>query len=347
MEIHHLCAALKQRVSVALLEASDREEMTEVVIAAFYELARTVLPLLGAPGRSREYLARQGAVLEMVTFLAMPLIRGGVEARRGVAVLAEIGEGCLDPLVKKKLTVYAHELLAKSGGRRVETPAGRGGTRLCWLLLPVAALLLVLYRYAPSAVPAAAPQGRASAASSLPEAGPSLPALPVEAPQPAPPRSDEVAVRGRGEETVGEEGGAGERPSPQARTEWITRVRIVNRQVLVPVTLKNGAENVTVQLVLDTGASRTVIHDALAVRLRIDPRLAKPAVSEVADGRVIRSRIARIDSLSVGPFLLAPAELELIAYTGADGVRDGLLGMDFLGLHRYQIDMERALIRWF
>jgi hypothetical protein len=39
--------------------------------------------------------------------------------------------------------------------------------------------------------------------------------------------------------------------------------------------------------------------------------------------------------------------VDFIPYQGTEGLHDGLLGMDFLGKHRYQIDMEHELIRWF
>ena len=67
----------------------------------------------------------------------------------------------------------------------------------------------------------------------------------------------------------------------------------------------------------------------------------------MADGRLILSRIARVDAMLVGPYTLSSMELEFISYQGSERTHDGLLGMDFLGGHRYQIDMERELVRWF
>ena len=52
-----------------------------------------------------------------------------------------------------------------------------------------------------------------------------------------------------------------------------TKVKIANNQVLVPVLLKNGGETVKVELVLDTGSTRTSLHEGLVSRLRIDLRL--------------------------------------------------------------------------
>ncbi|HEY5513964.1 MAG TPA: retropepsin-like aspartic protease, partial [Geomonas sp.] len=295
---------------------------------------RSVLPELGLPGSSREYLERQGAVLDLISFIAIPLIRNCVQDSRGVAVLTEIGEGCLDPLLKKKFSVYAQELLAKSGSGAGNRPCRRWNWSLGLLGLGGAALL-PLYLASPGSV-------------SVPSRHAAAPALAVAA-QPA-----AVGPEGAGTGRVRAEPEAAPLTQPAAEVkggaspgEQTTKVRISNNQILVPVMIKNDGESIRVDLVLDTGSSRTAIHEELATRLRIDLRLAKASQSEVADGRVIRSRIATIDSLGVGPFAMTSAEVELIPYKGTEGVRDGLLGMDFLGKHRYQIDMEHELIRWF
>jgi hypothetical protein len=344
VEITRLCSLLKQRVSVELLEAADPQERSELLIAALYELSRSVLPLLGSPVRTREYLDRQAAVLDLVSFLCIGLIRGPEQARRGVAVLAEIGEGCQDPLLKKKFGIYAHELLAKCNSRQQQVQGKVKRRWLHWGVATLSAALLALYCSRPTPLPGGGSRELRSSVAAVPETDQS-PASASFAPS-----AGRAAVerRERNEEPPKQaERPAAETASTPAPQEMSTRIRIVNSQVLVPVLLKNGAEAVLLELVLDTGATRTVIHDAVAGRLQIDLRQARQAFSEVADGRVIRSRIVKIDSLGVGPFAMAPAELELIAYNGTEGARDGLLGMDFLGKHRYQIDMEHELIRWF
>lgn len=347
MEIHRLCAMIRQRVSVELLESLDAEERSQILIAALYELSRSVLPLLGPPRRSLEYLDRQGTVLDLISFIAIPLVRG--QERRGVAVLSELAEGCLDPLLKKKLTVYAHELLAKSNRPQAAAAAAVARRRRSWLLPAFSAAALLFY-LGWAAHPGKEPREGKNGAASVPRAGADATGI-KHGSEPVP-AADRLAGEGAASrQRSGESVGPAERRAAASGAaqpgDQVTAVRIVNNQVLVPVLLKNAGETVQVELVLDTGANRTVIHDTFAGRLQIDLRLAKGAMSEVADGRVIHSRVARIDSLSVGPFALAPVELELIAYTGREGVRDGLLGMDFLGRHRYQIDMEHELIRWF
>ena len=334
---------MKERVAFELLGASGAEARGVILIDALYQLSRSVLPELGLPGSSREYLERQGVVLDLISFIAIPLIRNCAQDSRGVAVLTEIGEGCLDPLLKKKFSVYAQELLAKTGSGAGNRPCRRWNWSLGLLGLGGAALTLYLASPGLVTVPS-----RRAAAPALAVATPPA-AYHAASYQPA-----AVGPEGAGTGRVRAEPEAAPLTQPAAEVkggaspgEQTTKVRISNNQILVPVIIKNDGESIRVDLVLDTGSSRTAIHEELAGRLRIDLRLAKASQSEVADGRVIRSRIATIDSLGVGPFAMTSAEVELIPYKGTEGVRDGLLGMDFLGKHRYQIDMEHELIRWF
>jgi hypothetical protein len=336
MDIHSLCNDMKEKVAADLLHARDPQEREDILIAALYELDRSVLTVLGPPKKTEEYLQRQAAVTDLVTFIAIPLIRNAGQRPRGVAVFTELGESCPDPLLKKKLAVYGQELLAKSsqqtGGAVISFP------RIFFISGLVALCLLLLYYCWPILIsqPDTTAPGMAAAPEPVrPPAQARLASAP--APADAPPQ-DAAAVAEKG----------GEEPrQPEKGQEQVTRVRVVNSQVLVPVLLKNGGQSVRVELVLDTGATRTAIHDTLVSRLRIDLRGAKLSQSELADGRIVTSRLARVDALQVGPFAMQSAELELISYKGSEGLHDGLLGMDFLGRHRYQIDVEHETIRWF
>jgi hypothetical protein len=339
MDIHRLCASLKEKVAAELQATADPLARGDILMAALYELDRSVLAELGLPKKTEEYLQKQAAVLDLITFIAIPLIRNAEQDRRGVAVLSELGETCPDPLLKKKLGVYAHELLVKSAPEEPKSPAlsfvrvffAAGMTSLFLFLLYCAWPMLWSQSDGGTTTVVAEPeplrpQAPAGVASALAPVG----ALSV----------DGAASRDRSSDEPRQQ----EKPAGQ---EQVTRVRVVSNQVLVPVLLKNGGESVRVELVLDTGATRTAIHDGLVPRLKIDLRNAKASQSELADGRIVTSRIARIDALQVGPFATPSAELEVIPYKGSEGIHDGLLGMDFLGKHRYQIDMEHETIRWY
>ena len=358
MAVHDLCGALKQRVTVELQRAHDPAARGEILIGALYEVSRSVLPELGAPRKQAEYRESQGAVLELITFLVIPLIRGGGHEPRGVTVLAEIAEGCPDPLLRKKLSVYAQQLLAKSKGDNETVSAERW---IPWLAGFIGVAVLALYLIWPHGEPPV--RHEVPAALPAPQAASGEPAAPKAAPRPPPAAGRPDAAAAGGPQRRDDEPGKTVRPAAEVRGgtaprsaasqealapgEQTTRVRIVNNQVLVPVTLKNGAATVRVELVLDTGATRTAIHERITRRLPIDLRTTKGSEALVADGRVVRSRIAKLDAVAVGPFVVASMEVELFPYHGDDTVHDGLLGMDFLGKHRYQIDMEHELIRWF
>lgn len=355
MDVQELCSAVKQKVAIELQGVIDPGERSEILVATFYELSRSVLPALGAPKKSQEYQEKQAAVLDLITFVAIPLIKCGAQEQRGVVVLSELAEGCLDPLLKKKLSVYAHELLAQSAKAAARLSTG-SKTRIPIALGSVAAAAVLL---AYLAWPTSEQQNRpkvltVSTTSPAPLHVPAAPKSPVnttlagvptkEGAGPVP-LTGEVEAR-KGDPPAAEVAAAASSKILPAQGEQLTRVRIINSQVLVPVTLKNGGATVRVELLLDTGATRTAIHEEITSRLPIDLRTAKHSQAMVADGRTIKSRIAKIDSLVVGPFAMASMELELIPYHG-ESMHDGLLGMDFLGKHRYQIDMEHEVIRWF
>jgi hypothetical protein len=344
VDVQLRCEELKERVGSELQVTHNPDERAEILIAALYELSRKVLPALGHPRKSQDYLESQGAVLELVSFIAIHLIRNCAQQSRGVAVLAEIGEECHDPLLKKKLSVYAQQLLANKRSE-VSDQGSKPNHRIPLLLGLGAAAVFALYLTLPvpdssriTATPA--PETSLRAPGALPLAYQAATIKEVQA-VPAAPQAENLGERNETPQDPALEG------KGAVAGEQVTKVRIANNQVLVPVLLKNGGESIRVELVLDTGCTRTSIHEGLANRLRLDLRQAKTSQSELADGRLLRSRMATLESLGVGPFTMNPAEVDLIPYKGSEGVHDGLLGMDFLGKHRYQIDMEREQIRWF
>lgn len=343
MEIQQLCAAMREKVTASLLEAPAPPAREEVLIAALYEVSRIILPRLGAPRKSLEYQEQQEAVGALISFISIPLIRSSGEGRP-LAVISEIAEGCSDPHLKKKLSVYAQELRAKSSSGRPSSHNWRNSLLVaaCCTLLAAASYLLVQHSpEQPEAAGKTAPPESAAGRSTAPYHASSKVTMATAVAPPVEAQKQDAAALVRQPE-IGQAEGRG----TAAAGELVTRVTFVGNQVLVPVTLRNGDEKVRVEMVLDTGATRTAIHEAVAAKLGIDLRSTKASQSEVADGRSICSRTARIDSLTVGPFAMTSADIELIPYRG-DGVHAGLLGMDFLARHRYQIDIEHELIRWF
>jgi hypothetical protein len=342
MDIHRRCLAMKERLAAGLQATEEAGEREALLVKALYELSRDILSEIGTPRNSQEYLDQQGAVSDLISFIAIPLIKSARE-RRGVAVLSEIAEGCQDPLLRKKLAVYAQELLAK-----LNQPEQKGVLHR-WLGLvagsSAAAALVIYFAWLLTGSALDSVTGHAPVPAVTAPASSTAYHATARSQAPGEPQGD-TGPRERRDEAPRQVAPA-EGKGCQPAGEQITRVRVVNSQVLVPVTLRNNGEAVRIELVLDTGATRTAIHETLSGKLRIDLRTAKVSQSEVADGRMISSRVARIDSLTVGPYVLVAPELELIPYKGSEGIHYGLLGMDFLAKHRYQIDIEREVIRWF
>jgi hypothetical protein len=349
VDIRHECEALKARIAVELQVTTDPVERDEILVAALYELSRSLLPALGQPVKSPAYQENLAAVSELISFLAIPYIRNPTGSIGGVAVLTELAEGCHDPLLKKKLQVYAQQLRSQAPSLQ---PAGQWPLRFGYLagsaVLGVAAIVLLL----------TVPLSRVTSHDAA--QGPKL--KPVAAIVAAPatrmdasPAAGAPAVALLGQQDAGgkERAEAQVEGSPQGAkflltpVESTTRIRVENNQILVPATLRLGNEVAKVELIVDTGATRSTIHEAVAGRLGIDLGRAKVSMAEVADGRQIRSHSYSIDALTVGPFTMTTPEVDIMQYRGNQAFHDGLLGMDFLGKHRYQIDMEHELIRWF
>ncbi|MEK7390233.1 MAG: retropepsin-like aspartic protease [Elusimicrobiota bacterium] len=93
----------------------------------------------------------------------------------------------------------------------------------------------------------------------------------------------------------------------------------------------------TVKLLVDTGASMTVLYREAVAGLRL-PAKARlgPAQSKVADGRIVTVEVMRLDSMAVGKSRVSNV-LVAAAPTSGQGF-DGLLGMTFLSRFVVRID---------
>lgn len=129
--------------------------------------------------------------------------------------------------------------------------------------------------------------------------------------------------------------------------EKVTAVRVRKNQVRVPVRLNYRNNTVDAWMVLDTGATMTMISGSLANRLGIRPHNAEPIYARVADGSVVTAYKTRVDYIAVGPKLKNNPEVAIMPVNSSSlGFGDGLLGMNFLGDFRYHIDMNSQIIEW-
>jgi predicted aspartyl protease len=126
--------------------------------------------------------------------------------------------------------------------------------------------------------------------------------------------------------------------------ELETPISIKGNRIFVPVTIGNQGVEVQALLVLDTGASHTVVFRALADQLNIIA--LKKMLPQVAGGQRIYSELGEVSYLKVGPRKVNKAKVLIINHEGPPVSYQGLLGMNFLKNFQYNIDFKRQVIQW-
>jgi predicted aspartyl protease len=122
-----------------------------------------------------------------------------------------------------------------------------------------------------------------------------------------------------------------------------TPVVIAGRQVFVPVTLTNGSSETEALLLLDTGATSSVITPEVAARLNIGE--ADSVRVGVVGGRSLKARRVFLNQMRVGPVRRSDQEVLIIRQRSSE-MGDGLLGMSFLGGLKYTIDFQKQTLNW-
>jgi clan AA aspartic protease (TIGR02281 family) len=125
-----------------------------------------------------------------------------------------------------------------------------------------------------------------------------------------------------------------------------TGVTVRGNKVLVPVTISFRNETIQARLLLDTGASVTVISPQLASRLGIRSEHTSQTTGRVADGSFITAYNTVVDYMQVGPKTKHSVEVAVLPMNGPSMGFDGLLGMNFLGDFRYHVNMGSQTIEW-
>lgn len=123
-----------------------------------------------------------------------------------------------------------------------------------------------------------------------------------------------------------------------------TPVMVRGNRVLVPVEISVNGSTSHLMLLLDTGATMTVLHRSATQNLPFAP--GETINATVAGGRTVKSEKVVTGYLEAGPFRMKEFPVMLITPQGSGQPFDGMLGMDFLKDHPYTVDMDNEMIRW-
>lgn len=121
-----------------------------------------------------------------------------------------------------------------------------------------------------------------------------------------------------------------------------TKISIQNGQIFIPVTFGNNNKQITINMVLDTGCSRTNVPYRYLNHL--GATYTKNTTSIIADGSKKYGRLTKVEMIKVGPnqeynFNINGSEV-------AGSQNKGLLGLDFLKKHPFKIDFDNEFIVW-
>ncbi len=133
-------------------------------------------------------------------------------------------------------------------------------------------------------------------------------------------------------------------PSATPAAPLQTPVALHGNLVLVPVVLTHRGKDLSVRMLLDTGAATSVLYEEAARRLNLQGGQRREA--RLVDGKSITVQDLTIPAMRLGPFRLENVAAALIRHTDPDIPYQGLLGMNVLRHLSYAIDFDRRLIRW-
>lgn len=134
------------------------------------------------------------------------------------------------------------------------------------------------------------------------------------------------------------------KPTHQAVVPWggvkpktVFQAKIKRRLNGIPVIDVTFNGNRKFEMIVDTGASGTLITRAMAGALRV--KIIGSVRSGIADGSVVEFPIGRVQSIAVDG-----AEVKNVPVAIADQMDIGLLGHDFFG--RYDMQIKRDVVEF-
>ncbi len=132
--------------------------------------------------------------------------------------------------------------------------------------------------------------------------------------------------------------------APRTPADAQTRIMIEGNILFIPATIVYSGQEVETMLVLDTGASSTVLAAPLADRLGIEPETNTQV--KVAGGEKLDAQAVTLDALIVGPHTRRNVRVLILRHQGSRPKLHGALGLNFLQHYPYSIDMQKMVINW-
>jgi len=106
---------------------------------------------------------------------------------------------------------------------------------------------------------------------------------------------------------------------------------IENRKIIVLATIKGINDSIDFKFILDTGATKTVINENVAIRLGFELYRLQKGDRLMTAGGAIHSRILKLPKFSLFGKDVDNFEVNVIKFPlQVTLVADGLIGMDFL-----------------
>ncbi|MDO8602250.1 MAG: retropepsin-like aspartic protease [Candidatus Omnitrophota bacterium] len=97
------------------------------------------------------------------------------------------------------------------------------------------------------------------------------------------------------------------------------------------------------ELIVDTGATDTVISSNLARKIGVSPGKGKNVLCQVADGRTVNGKQVKIKEVRVGGAKVYNVQA-IVLDSGETGNSPGLLGMSFLNNFVFKVDTEKETL---
>jgi predicted aspartyl protease len=126
----------------------------------------------------------------------------------------------------------------------------------------------------------------------------------------------------------------------------VSEAIIKGNNVFVPATIEYGSNEEHILVVLDTGASQSLITTEIASKMDINLRESKNIGLQVVGGSIIKAKLIKLKKLKVGPHEKKGMKIAVVEHKGPGEKFDGILGMDFLKDLQYRIDFKNKTVNW-